>query len=442
MRIVLMTLLTLFSWQAFCQVEQFTLDNGLKILVKEDHRAPVAVTMVWYNVGSADEPGGITGTSHALEHLMFKGTKKYPLGVFSKTIAAIGGQENAFTSNDYTAYFEKIAARNLAVSFELEADRMQNLLLDKTEFEKEMRVIQEERRLRTDDNPQALTFERFLASAHLTAPYNHPVIGWMSDLQQMRVSDARTWYQRFYAPNNATLVVVGDVNTANVYALAKKYFGPLKKSPQPERRPQKEPPRLGKKTVDVHAPAQVPLLMLGFTVPTVKTTMPENFIDPYALELIAGILDAGDSGRVSSQLVRGKQIASDIDVSYNLYARYQTEFILYGTPSQSHTPAELREGILTEIKRLQTEPMNEKELQRVKTQIIAQKTFERDSIFGQAMELGLLETIGLGWQTAEKYVDRINTVTIKQIQNTAQHYFQENNMTEALLIPDNHGIKK
>ena len=319
---------------------------------------------------------------------------------------------------------------------------MQNLLLDQGEFEKEIRVIQEERRLRTDDNPQALTFERFLASAHLTAPYNHPVIGWMTDLQQMRVSDARAWYQRFYAPNNATLVVVGDVNTAKVYALAKKYFGPLKQSQQPERRPQNEPPRLGKKTVDVHAPAQVPLLMLGFTVPTVKTAPPEHVADPYALEIIAGILDAGDSGRVSSQLVRGKQIASDIDVSYNLYARYQTEFIIFGTPSQSHTPVELKEGILAEIKRLQTEPVNEKELQRVKTQIIAQKTFERDSIFGQAMELGLLETIGLGWQTAEKYVDRINSVTVVQVQNAAQHYFQDNNRTEALLIPDNHGIKK
>ncbi len=435
MRVVFMTILTLLSCQTFSQIQQFTLDNGLKILVKEDHRAPIVVSMVWYNVGSADEPGGVTGTSHALEHLMFKGTKKYPLGVFSKTIASIGGQANAFTNNDYTAYFEKTAASHLAVSLELEADRMQNLLLDTEEFGKEIKVIQEERRLRTDDNPQALTFERFLASAHLTAPYNHPVIGWMIDLKQMHIDDARAWYQRFYVPNNATLVVVGDVKTANVYTLAKRYFGTLASSPLTTRRQQKEPPRLGKKTVEVHAPAQVPMLMLGFTVPTVKTATPENTADPYALEIIAGIIDGGDCGRVSSQLIRGQQIASNVDVFYNLYARYQTEFILYGTPSQTHSTHELKKGILAEIKRLQIEPINEKELQRVKTQIIAQKTFERDSIFGQAMELGLLETVGLGWQLAEKYVERINNITTMQVQKAAQHYFQENNMTEALLIP-------
>ena len=257
----------------------------------------------------------------------------------------------------------------------------------------------------------------------------------MSDLKQMRVSDARTWYQRFYVPSNATLVVVGDVSAANVYALAKKYFGNIEKRPLIERKPQKEPPRLGKKTVTVHAPAQVPMLMLGYTVPTITTTTAANSTDPYALEIIAGILDAGDSGRVSSQLIRAKQIASNVDIFYNLYARYQTEFILYGTPSQSHTIDKLRDGIITEIKRLQTELVDDKELRRVKTQIISQKTFERDSIFSQAMELGLLETIGIGWEVAEKYVDRINSVTPLQLQKTAQQYFQENNMTEALLIP-------
>ena len=435
MRVMLMTLLTLLSCQTFSQVQEFSLDNGLKILVKEDHRAPVVVSMVWYNVGSTDEPGGVTGTSHALEHLMFKGTKKYPLGVFSKTIAELGGQENAFTNNDYTAYYEKIAASNLAVSLKLEADRMENLLLDQAEFDKEINVIQEERRLRTDDNPQALTFERFLATAHLTAPYNHPVIGWMSDLKQMRVSDARDWYQRFYHPNNATLVVVGDVKGTDVYALAKNYFGALGKRPRLERRPQIEPARLGKKSVDVHAPAQVPMIMLGYTVPTVGTTSSKNTMDPYALEVLASILDAGNSARISVNLVRGKQVASNVDVFYNLYERYQTQFVLYGTPSQNHTTGELETGIINEIKRLQTEPVNAKELQRIKTQIIAQKTFERDSIFGQAMELGLLETVGLGWQTAEKYVDRINGVTAEQVQQVAQRYFQENNMTVALLIP-------
>ena len=432
MRIILIAILTLLSNQLLAHTQQFTLDNGLKILVREDHRAPIAVSMIWYNVGSADEPGGITGISHVLEHLMFKGTPKYPLGAFSKTIAAIGGQENAFTSNDYTAYHEKLAASRLAVSFELESDRMHHLLLDKDEFGREIKVIQEERRLRTDDNPQALTYERFLATAHLSAPYHHPVVGWMSDLKHMDISDAKTWYQRFYAPNNATLVVVGDVTASNVYTLAKQYFDDIPPSPQIPRKLQIEPPVLGKKTVIVQAPAQIPVLILGYTVPSLKTISSN---EPYALDIISNILVAGDSGRFNNNLIRGKQIASGMDARYNKYARYQTQFVILGAPNKTHTLTDLRVGISSEINRLKTERVDERELQRIKIQLIAQKTFERDSIYDQAMELGMLETVGLGWQTADHYVEQINRVTAEQIQKTAQHYFQEDNMTEAQLMP-------
>lgn len=304
MRKILFTLLMVLSCQTFSQVQEFTLNNGLKILVKEDHRAPIAVSMIWYHVGSADEPGGITGVSHAIEHMMFKGTEKFPLGVFSKTIADIGGQTNAFTSNDYTAFYEKTDASKLATSFELEADRMNHLLLDANEFAKEIKVIQEERRLRTEDNPQALAFERFLATAHLSAPYHHPVIGWMSDLKHMTVDDIRVWYKKYYAPNNATLVVVGDVNPNQVKALAEKYFGALASHPIPERKFQKEPPQLGEKIVHVQAIAKLPLILMGYTVPSVNTAI--NSYEPYALEVIAGILDAGDSARFTKNLIRNK----------------------------------------------------------------------------------------------------------------------------------------
>ena len=435
MRVVLLTLLTLISFQTLAQVQEFKLDNGFKILVKEDHRAPVAVAMVWYNVGSADEPGGITGVSHALEHLMFKGTKKFPLGVFSKTIADLGGQENAFTSTDYTAFFEKIAATNLAVSLELEADRMQSLQFEPVEFVKEMNVIREERRLRTDDNPQAITFERFLAAAHLSSPYHHPVIGWMSDLKQMKIADASAWYHEYYAPNNATLVVVGDVNGMTVRNLAQRYFGHLTSRPQKIRKSQIEPPILGKKQIEVHAPAQVPSIMIGYTAPSAKTPIENDKVDPYALELIAGILDAGESSRFNNNLIRGSHIASSIAVQYNLYSRYQTQFTLYGTPAQSHTIDELKQSIFTELERLQNEQVGVAELSRIKTQVIAQKTFEQDSIFSQAMEIGLLETIGLGWKTSERYAATINSITPEQIQTAAKRYFKEKNCTEALLIP-------
>lgn len=435
MRILLLTWFTLFFSQAFCDVQSTKLPNGLTIVVKEDHRAPVAVSMVWYHVGSADEPGGITGVAHVLEHLMFKGTKKNPAGVFSKKIAGVGGQENAFTNYDYTAYFEKIAASHLALSFELEADRMQHLLLDENEFNREIKVVQEERRLRTDDNPQALTFERFLASAHLSTPYHHPVIGWMSDLQQMTIHDARAWYKTYYAPNNATVVVVGDVVAKDVFKLAKQYFGAIPAKTKVMRKSQIEPIALGKKKVTVNVPAQLPLLMLGYTVPTVASASTQDMYQPYALELIAGLLSAGENGRFSKHLIREKQIASHADTGYNLYERYQTQFLIYGVPSRTHTVKELKKAMLAEIKRLKNELVDEVELKRIKTQIIAQKTFERDSIFSQAMEIGLLETIGLGWQTSEKYIERIEHISAQDIQQTARRYFNAKGQTQATLIP-------
>lgn len=442
MRAIFIALITLSAFPCFGQaasesrpgqVHAYTLTNGMKVLVKEDHRAPVAVSMVWYNVGSADEKGGHTGLSHALEHIMFKGTPKYPLGVFSKTIASLGGQENAFTSNDYTAYFEKIDAKQIDKALEMEADRMQNLLLDANEFAREIKVIREERRMRTDDNPQSLTFERLLASAHLASPYHHPVIGWMNDLQQMTVEDLKAWYKLYYAPNNATLVVVGDVDPQAIYQKAQQYFGSLKASQLPERKFQQEPPALGKKSLTVKAPAKMPMLMMSYTVPSAKQF--DQAYEPYALELIGGILDAGDSAHFAKDLVRGAHVASNIDIYYNLFARYQTQFVIYGTPSPDHSLDELRQGIQKQLDQLQSKPIDPLELQRVKNQIIAQKTFEKDSIFGQAMELGMLETVGLGWQTSESYIESINQITPQQIQDTAKKYFQERLLTEATLFP-------
>jgi len=433
MRIAFLMAFFMLSSQALAQVQTFTLSNGLKVLVKEDHRAPVAVSMVWYKVGSSDEPGGITGVSHALEHLMFKGTPTHPQGVFSKTISGLGGEENAFTYYDYTAYYEKIAAPHLAVTFELEADRMENLILTEEEFTKELSVIKEERRLRTDDNPQALTLERYLATAHLASPYHHPVIGWMSDLNELRLADAKAWYQNFYSPNNATLVVVGDVDAQNVHQLAEQYFGRIQRRPNFIRKKQTEPPVLGAKLVNVNLPAQLPLLMMGYTVPSLNTT--NDAMEPYTLEVITGVLNAGDSARLMKNIVKKRHIASSVDAYYQLYTRYQTQFILFGMPAGTHTLAEVRAALLKEIEQLQKTPIDTTELARIKTQMIAEKTFEQDSIFGQAMELGQLETIGLGYKIADDYVERINAVTPQMIQAVATRYFTSDAMTEAQLHP-------
>ncbi|OGV46407.1 MAG: peptidase M16 [Legionellales bacterium RIFCSPHIGHO2_12_FULL_42_9] len=436
MRTILTLFCTLFAFSLFAGMQQFTLDNGLKILVKEDHRAPVAIVMMWYKVGSADDQAGVTGVAHVLEHMMFKGTPTYPAGVFSKTIGRLGGQANAMTSNDYTAYFEKIATEHIQTCFELEADRMQHLTLDAAAFTQEIKVIQEERRLRTDDNPQALTLERFLATAHLIAPYQHPVIGWMNDLQNLTIHDVRTGYQRFYAPNHATLVVVGDVSPTTIYTQAKKTFHSLKKQPVYSHKPQQEPPALGKKTIDIHGRVKIPMLMRGYTVPSVKSAEKTPLQhDPYVLEIIAALLDAGDSGRLQHHLVRDRQQASSVGVDYNLYTRYETQFILYATPTESHTLETLAQALEHEIMQLKTQPVSETELQRVKTQLIAQKTFERDSLFGQAMELGLLETIELNWQTLNQYETQIRQVTPAHIQTVANAYFQDTRQTDARLTP-------
>jgi zinc protease len=429
----IISVIMLLSCQTFGQVQEFILHNGLKILVKEDHRSPIAVSMMWYNVGSADEPGGITGVSHAIEHMMFKGTPAYPLGVYSKTIASLGGQDNAFTNNDYTAYFATLAATKLETSFKLEADRMNNLLLEPSEFSKEIKVIQEERRLRTDDNPQALAFERFLATAHLTAPYHHPVIGWMSDLKQMAVQDVKAWYQRYYAPNNATLVVVGDVKPQEVFDLAKKYFGAIPSKPIEPRHPQKEPPALGKKIIKINAPGKLPMLLIGYSVPSLPSA--KNEWEPYALELIAALLDAGEGARFATHLIRGSHAATGAEVYYNMYARYQTQFIIYGTPSNPHSFKELNDAFMSEIDALKHSLVSDHELRKIKHQIIAQKTFEKDSPFSQAMQLGLLSTVGIGWQKSIEYESAINSITAEQIRQTAKQYFQENNMTEAELQP-------
>lgn len=433
MQTLFIIFLMLFSCQSLSQAQEFILHNGLKVIVKEDKRAPIATFMIWYNVGAADESGGHTGLSHVIEHMMFKGSQQFPKGVFSKTIASIGGQENAFTSNDYTAFFEKVAAPHLKTCFMLEADRMTKLNLDAEEFAKEIKVIQEERRLRTDNNPQALAFERFLATAHLALAYNHPVIGWMSDLKNMSVLDVKEWYQRYYAPNNAVIVVVGDVQPDEVKSLAEQYFGSIESKPIPKRPLQKEPPSLGAKSIMIHGPAQLPMYLVGYMVPSVPSA--KVAYEPYALELIAGILDAGESARLTKDLIRKNHVVSSAQTYYNIYSRYQTQFIVFGTPNQNHSIPDLRKAFLAEIEQLKTKPIPKDELQRVKNQIIAQKTYEKDSIFGQAMELGLLETVGIGWQKAANYNEHIQEVTAEQIMQTAKRYFTDNNSTQAELQP-------
>jgi len=405
----------------------------LKVLVKEDHRSPVAVSQVWYKVGSSYEPGGVTGISHMLEHMMFKGTLKHPAGEFSRIIAENGGEENAFTGRDFTAYFQTMEASRLAVSFELEADRMRALNLLDEEFQKEREVVTEERRMRTDDNPQAKMGEHFNAVAFSNSPYQHPVIGWPADIASYTVDDLKAWYQRWYAPNNATLVVVGDVDSAHVFELAERFFGPLKPSEIKPLKPQTEIEQLGVRKLTVKVPAKLPSLVLGYKVPSLKTANQEW--EAYALEVLAGVLDGGTSARLSRELVRGEQIAVSAGAGYGLASRKSDLFELEATPVEGKSVYELESALKGQIDKLKQELVGAGELQRVKAQVSASAVYERDSNFYQAMQLGMLETAGLGWRKADDYVAKINQVTAEQVREVARKFLLEDRLTVAYLEP-------
>ena len=435
MRSLLSIFLLLGSQMALAAgaVTEYQLENGLKLVVKEDHRAPVVVSQVWYKVGASYEHDGITGVSHVLEHMMFKGTDAHPPGEFSRIIAENGGSENAFTSKDYTAYFQRLEKSRLAVSFELEADRMRNLHLQDKEFQKEINVVMEERRLRTEDKPTALTYEQFVASAFVSSSVRIPTIGWMNDLENMELGDLQAWYQRWYAPNNAIVVVVGDVEPEAVLALAKKYFGSLKPEEIIPPKPRLEPPQKGKRYITVQAPAEVPYTIMGYKAPVLKTA--EEDWEPYALEVLANILDGGDSARLTRELVRGSQIATSAGAGYDLYDRQAGLFLLDGTPAGAHTIADVQQALFEQVLHLQERLVAADELARVKSQVVASNVYEQDSSFYQAMKVGQLEAVGLDWKLADAYVDRINAVTAGQVQAVAKKYLVEEYLTIAELDP-------
>ncbi|CAK0780051.1 zinc protease [Gammaproteobacteria bacterium] len=411
----------------------FTLDNGMRVIVREDHRAPIATSQVWYRVGSGYEHAGLTGLSHALEHMMFKGTDRHGPNVFSRIIAENGGEENAFTSQDYTAYFQTLSRDRLAVAFELEADRMRHLRLDAGEFAKEIEVVKEERRLRTEDKPTTLTLEYFQAMAYELSPYHHPVIGWMSDLEAMTADDLRVWYRRWYAPNNAILVVVGDVEPDAVLALARQHFGPLSPETLPTLKPQKEPAQRGARQLVVKVPAKQPYLLIGYKTPVLKTS--REAWKPYALEMLASLLSQGPSARLSRDLVRGRRVAVSAETDYNAFQRLDDLFTFAATPTPQHSLDDLAQAWREIREHLKTEPLDAAELDRVRAEEIAKHVYQQDSVFYQAMLIGSFEAVGLPWQWVDQYVDRLREVTPEQVQAVAREYLTDDNQTLARLEP-------
>ncbi|MBP6862498.1 MAG: insulinase family protein [Neisseriaceae bacterium] len=435
MRQICFTLITLMGMAALpIQAKTLTqsLDNGLKVIIKEDHRAPVAVSQIWYRVGSVDELNGTTGLSHALEHLMFKGTDSVPAGEFSRLVAATGGQFNAFTSQDQTVYYETTAASALPEMLRLEADRMANLNFSNDAFKNEMEVIKEERRMRTDDTPGGVLWEGLLSNAFVASPSRLPVIGWMNDLDNMQAEDLRDWYKQWYAPNNATVIVVGDVNAEETLAVIKREFGGFKPQTLPVRKPQIEPTQKGIKRVQVSAPSELPILALAYKAPKLIKLDDKK---PYALAMLAAVLDGHEASRLSKKLVREDKIALSVSAGYDLFNRGASLFTLTAMPTQGQDLAKLEQALKDVVADIATQGVSEAELKRIRNQMDASDVYKKDSMEGQALSMGYLEMVGFGHEAEERMKKNMQKVTSKEIQAAAQSLVDDQ-LTVVTLKPE------
>lgn len=419
-------------------MNQFThemqLSNGMRVIVKEDHRSPTVAHMVWYRTGSVDENIGVTGVAHVLEHMMFKGTKTIPPGNFSKKVAAIGGRENAFTSNDYTAYFQQIEKSHLAEVMRLEADRMQNLELTEEEFKKEIQVIMEERRLRTDDKPPSLLYEQFMATALNSAANRHPVIGWMNDLKNMRYQDTRDWYDQWYTPKNAVLIVVGDVNPAEVFTLANQIYGQIPAKEVPLRKLKLEPEQKGRRYFELKAPGENTMVIMGWKMPKIESSEFES-IEPFAIDVLTGILDGNQNARLNRQLVIDKKMVSSVGTGYEANLRGQSMMTVSGVLLPNKTPQMFEKEIKRILMDIAQNGVKPEELQRIKIAVMASQVYKKDSVFGQAMEIGQLEMQGISWKKIDTINDKLQSVTSEQVQAVVKKYILEDQLTVGVLTP-------
>ena len=404
------------------------LANGLKVILLENHKAPVITFQVWYRVGSRNEEWGKTGLSHMLEHMMFKGTQKVSGSEFSRIIQVNGGNDNAFTSRDFTAYFENLSADRIHVSLDLESDRMQNLVLREEDFRTERMVVMEERRLRTEDNPKAYLLEQVDAAAFQLQPYHWPTVGWMEDLAQLTLDDLKAYYRAFYNPVNAFLVVVGDFKKEDLLPRIEKAFGALPKGIPPDQKKGLDPPQTGERRIIVKREAELPFIVLGYHVPNLREP------DSYVLEVIATVLSGGKSSRLHKSLVREKRLVLNAEADNSLLSHDPGLFMISAELLPDKTVTEVEKALDQEVEQLQKEPVEEHELQKVKNQLEASFVFGQDSLFYQAMLLAQHE-IALSWRAIDNYIPSIQKVTPEEIQRVAKRYFVPENRTVGILTP-------
>jgi zinc protease len=410
------------------RVFETTLSNGLKVILLENPKAPLITFHIWYRVGSRNEEWGRTGLSHVLEHMMFKGTKKYGPEDYSRIIQENGGETNAFTSRDYTGYFATLRSDRVQVVMDLEADRMQNLNLREEDFATERMVVMEERRQRTEDDPQAFLMEQLEATAFQVQPYHWPIIGWMEDLMRISLEDLKRYYQNYYNPANSFLVVVGDFKRGEMLSRIEKTFDGIPQGVAPQQEKPKDPPQAGERRVFVKKEAQLPFLVMGYRIPNLSHP------DAYVLEVLNAILSGGKSSRLYQKLVLEKQLALEADSENSFLSKDPALFYFYATPLPGKQVGEVEKAIEEEIERLQKEPVEKRELEKVKNQLESSFIYSQDSLFFQALLLARYE-IAQSWKVIDQYLPLILRVTPEDIQRVARLYLVPDNRTVGTLIP-------
>ncbi len=410
------------------QVQEFALDNGLKVLLLEDHKSPVVTFQVWYRVGSRNEKDGKSGLSHFLEHMMFKGTKTVQPEEYSRIIAKNGGRSNAFTTSDVTVYYATMSRDKIGIEIELEADRMVNALLGETYFEPEKKVIQEERRLRTEDKPVSALGEVAGAVAYMVHPYRRPVIGWMEDIQNLTRQDLVDHYKLYYAPNNAFIVMTGDFSAAEMLPKIKAAFGNIPRGSEPPKVRAEELPQKGERRVILKKEAELPFALMYYHTPNLKS--PDN----YALDVLSVVLAGGRSSRLYHDLVYQKRLARSVGADYNGLSIDPSVFSVTAQLMPGKDPAEIERGIDNLLEPLKSDLINDRELQKAKNQIESAFVYGQDSIFGQAMKIGYYEAVG-DWRLMDGYLDGIRKVTRQDIQRVAQEYLDRDRRTVGVLLP-------
>jgi zinc protease len=438
--LLLLACLACFSFalaESTSNIYHYTLKNSMELVVLPDHRSPTVVHMVWVRVGSIDEVDGTSGVAHAIEHMMFKGTPKVGVGEFSKRVASLGGRENAFTNQDYTGFFQQIPANRLEAVMTLEADRFEHNKWADEEFKKEIEVIKEERRMRTDDVPRSLLNEQLNAVQFVASPYRRPIIGWMNDLDSMTPNDVREFKKTWYKPNNAVVVVVGDVVPEEVLKLAEKIYGNIPKGPLPLRKPRLEPEQTGLKRLSVKAPAEQGFLIMSWKVPGYASDpRSEQHKDALALQVLSAVLDGYSGARLDRAITQGEHpLAVEAGAQYSFSGRGPQVFELQAVPARGQNTEQIEAALKEQIKRIAEQGVSEAELKTVKAQTIAASVYKRDSLFFQAQEVGSYWIEGLPLDTSDRLITELSSVTPEQVKLVAQKYFNDEHLTVGTLIP-------